>query len=69
MEADFGQVSSGCNSMAVGISVVYYLLTVAFAWATSYRASSCIQYGQRAGFRAWEWAMDAEGKRVNARNI
>jgi hypothetical protein len=65
------QATNRCrvDAMATGISVVYYLLTVAFAWATSYRASSCIQYGQRAGFRAWEWAMDAEGKRVDARNI
>ena len=53
------QATNRCrvDAMATGISVVYYLLTVAFAWATSYRASSCIQYGQRAGFRAWEWAM------------
>lgn len=35
-------------------------------------ASSCIEYGQRAGFRAWEWAMDAEHlrpRRVYARHI
>ena len=37
-QAGVEQVSSGCSAMDVGISVVYYLLTVASAWATSYRA-------------------------------
>jgi len=61
-------VVEGCDDLrsvrveatAVTISVVYYLLTVAFALATSSRApaSSCIQWarGQGSG-RENEWAL------------
>ena len=36
--AEDKQASNRCRVDAMGISVVYYLLTVAFAWATSYGA-------------------------------
>lgn len=65
------QASNRCrvDAMAVGgyISGVIFVdggFCVGNKLSGFQAASSCIEHGQRAGFRAWEWAMDAESRRV-----